>query len=92
MLSFFGTKYITSGFFFEHTVIAFITVLIISFAKLTNLFSVTGSLNNLWLWIILLAAFNFLIFIASVKPRTESQVRQIPDDKIKEFFNNNSIL
>ncbi|HAD0252774.1 TPA_asm: hypothetical protein G0L99_24850, partial [Salmonella enterica subsp. enterica serovar Typhimurium] len=59
--------------FFEHTVIAFITVLLISLAKLTNLFSVTGSLNNLWLWVISLIAFNFLIFIASVKPRTESQ-------------------
>ncbi|KTN15501.1 membrane protein, partial [Salmonella enterica] len=55
-------------------------------------FSVTGSLNNLWLWVISLIAFNFLIFIASVKPRTESQVRQIPDDKIKEFFNNNNIF
>ncbi|EBX1029315.1 hypothetical protein DQ093_25615, partial [Salmonella enterica subsp. enterica serovar Typhimurium] len=74
------------------TVIAFITVLLISLAKLTNLFSVTGSLNNLWLWVISLIAFNFLIFIASVKPRTESQVRQIPDDKIKEFFNNNNIF
>lgn len=77
--------------FFEHTVIAFITVVVISFAKLTNLFSVTGSLYNIWLWVIFLVVFNFLIFIASVKPRTESQVRQIPDDKIKEFFNKNNI-
>ncbi|HGC0952780.1 TPA: hypothetical protein ACIXZY_004799, partial [Escherichia coli] len=29
--------------FFEHTVIAFVTILIISIAKLTNIFSVTGS-------------------------------------------------
>ncbi|EPI8930559.1 hypothetical protein ACTC6Q_004868, partial [Escherichia coli] len=50
------------------------------------------SLINLWLWIISLVAFDFLIFIASVKPRTESQVRQIPDSKIKEFFNNNNIF
>lgn len=71
--------------------IAFITVVVISFAKLTNLFSVTGSLNNVWLWVIFLVVFNFLIFIASVKPRTESQVRQIPDDKIIEFFNKNNI-
>lgn len=78
--------------FFEHTVIAFVTILIISIAKLTNIFSVTGSLINLWLWIISLVAFDFLIFIASVKPRTESQVRQIPDSKIKEFFNNNNIF
>lgn len=78
--------------FFEHTVIAFITVLAISFAKLTDLLSVTGSLNNLWLWVIFLVLFNFLIFLASVKPRTESQVRQIPDDKIKEFFKVNDIF
>lgn len=78
--------------FFEHTVIAFITVLVISFAKLTHLFSVTGSLKILWLWVIFIVVFNFLIFIASVKPRTEGQVRQIPDDKIKEFFKNNSIF
>lgn len=77
--------------FFEHTVIAFITVVVISFAKLTNLFSVTGSLNNIWLWILFLVAFNFLIFITSVKPRTESQVRQIPEDNIKEFFKKNNI-
>ncbi|MEL8554333.1 hypothetical protein J4V43_17370 [Escherichia coli] len=78
--------------FFEHTVIAFVTILIISIAKLTNIFSVTGSLINRWLWSISLVAFDFLIFIASVKPRTESQVRQIPDSKIKEFFNNNNIF
>ncbi|MCE4204114.1 hypothetical protein FJK74_07455, partial [Escherichia coli] len=71
---------------------AFVTILIISIAKLTNIFSVTGSLINLWLWIISLVAFDFLIFIASVKPSTESQVRQIPDSKIKEFFNNNNIF
>ncbi|HHA2262058.1 TPA: hypothetical protein ACOEHA_002103 [Enterobacter hormaechei subsp. xiangfangensis] len=78
--------------FFEHTVIAFITVLVISFAKLTDLLSVTGSLNNLWLWFIFLVIFNLLIFLASVKPRTESQVRQISDEKIKEFFNANNIF
>lgn len=78
--------------FFEHTVIAFITVLVISFAKLTDLLSVTGSLNNLWLWVIFLVIFNLLIFLASVKPRTESQVRQISDEKIKEFFNANNIF
>ncbi len=77
--------------FFEHTVIAFITVMVISVAKLTNLFSVTGGLVNVWLWVIFLVAFNFLIFIASVKPRTESQVRQIPEDKITKFFNDNNI-
>lgn len=78
--------------FFEHTVIAFITVLVISFAKLTDLLFVTGSLNNLWLWVIFLVIFNLLIFLASVKPRTESQVRQISDEKIKEFFNVNNIF
>lgn len=78
--------------FFEHTVIAFITVLVISFAKLTDLLSVTGSLNNLWLWVNFLVIFNLLIFLASVKPRTESQVRQISDEKIKEFFNANNIF
>ncbi|ELY4035606.1 hypothetical protein SMY43_003785 [Cronobacter sakazakii] len=78
--------------FFEHAVIAFITVLIITVCKLTNIFAVTGSLSKLWLWILFLFAFNFLIFIASVKPRTESQVRQIPDKKIKDFFNDNSIF
>lgn len=77
--------------FFEHTVIAFITVLVISIAKSTNLFSVTGSLINIWLWILFLVVFNFLIFIASVKPRTESQVRQIPEDRITKFFNDNNI-
>ncbi|MDR2290256.1 MAG: hypothetical protein LBE87_13915 [Serratia marcescens] len=77
--------------FFEHTVIAFITALVISFAKLTNLFTVTGGLVNIWLWVFFLAVFNFLVFIASVKPRTESQVRQIPESKIKKFFNDNNI-
>ncbi|WP_129232639.1 hypothetical protein [Cronobacter condimenti] len=78
--------------FFEHAVIAFITVVIITVCKLTNIFAVTGSLSKLWLWILFLFAFNFLIFIACVKPRTESQVRQIPDKKIKDFFSDNSIF
>lgn len=77
--------------FFEHTVIAFITAILISFSKSTNLFSITGSIINLWLWVIFLVIFNFLIFILSVKPRTESQVRQIPEEKIKKFFSDNNI-
>ena len=78
--------------FFEHTVIAFITVLVISFAKLTDLLSVTGSLNNLWLLVIFLVLFNLLIFLSSVNPITESLVRHISYEKIKEFFNANNIF
>lgn len=78
--------------FFEHTVIAFITILTISLSKKIGLFSVTGSLIYLWVWLIILFIFNFLVFIASVKPRTESQVRQISEEKIKNFFSNNNII
>ncbi|MEQ5399411.1 hypothetical protein AB7281_04190 [Providencia rettgeri] len=77
--------------FFEHTVIAFITASIISISKFFCLFVITGSLLYLWVWILFLIMFNFLIFIASVKPRTESQVRQIPENKVKDFFKKNQI-
>lgn len=78
--------------FFEHTVIAFLTVIIISIAKYSNLLSVTGSLVNIWSWVIFLVFFNFLIFVASVKPRTDSQVRQISEENIKKFFIDNNII
>lgn len=77
--------------FFEHTVIAIITAIVISLSKLTSLFSVTGSLHYLWAWVAFLIVFDVLIFFASVKPRTESQVRQIPTKKIKDFFVENNI-
>lgn len=77
--------------FFEHTVIAFITFAVISLSKLTNLFTVTGSLYNIWFWFAFLFIFNILIFIASVKPRTQGQVKQIPDEKIIDFFKTNNI-
>lgn len=77
--------------FFEHTVIAIITSAVISLSKYYGAFTVTGSLRYLWYWVLFLVLFDFLIFFASVKPRTESQVRQIPVDKINDFFNDNNI-
>ena len=59
--------------FFEHTVIAFITVLVISFAKITHLLSVTGSLKNLWLWVILLLSLIFLFLLHPLNPELKAK-------------------
>ncbi|KDZ22316.1 putative phage membrane protein [Escherichia coli 3-020-07_S1_C3] len=56
-----------------------------------DIFHVEGSLLSLFFFVILSFSVSGIIFALTVKPRTESQVEKIPDDKIKEFFTKNNI-
>lgn len=77
--------------FFEFSIIALISFLIIFFCKQMDIFHVEGSLLSLFFFVILSFSVSGIIFALTVKPRTESQVEKIPDDKIKEFFTKNNI-
>lgn len=76
---------------FEHAIVVFFTAMVISLLKKGGFFPVTGSLSYLWLWVSIVVIFSIIVFVVSVKPRTESQVRQISHQKIKDFFIDNNI-
>jgi len=77
--------------FFEHAIIVFISIVIITTFKLLNTFHVNADLTWLWAWFSSILLLTFAVFMTSVKQRTESQVRQIPNVKVTSFFSDNDI-
>lgn len=77
--------------FFEHAVIASCALIIITLLKSLNVFQVKSPLSYLLIWVFVSISIVFIIFFASVKQRTDSQVRQISEKKIKDFFKNQKI-
>lgn len=85
----FWNKVYNFWIFFEFSTIVVISTILITVSKFSHFFLVSGNLLKLWLFVSVSIFLTFLIFIVSVRQRTESQVNQIPEEKIIDFFNKN---